>query len=221
MSLTEIFSTNIDLSILIRFLMATILGAFIGLEREKIQQKENLKEFGGIRTFTLISMLGFLNILLYENTGSLFPFLSFIALIIFVAISYNKSGKFGITSELGAILTYIIGVLAYHNYLFAIISCIITALILSGKRSLHQFVRQINDKEFLATIEFAILAFIVLPILPKNAVDPWGVFVPYEIWLLILFILGISFIGYILNRVVGENKGTIFTAFIGGIASST
>jgi len=118
-------------------------------------------------------------------------------------------------------MTYLIGVLVYFNYLLAIIFCIITALILSGKKSLHEFVNKINDKEFLATIEFAILACIVLPILPHEAIDPWGIFVPYDVWILILLILGISFIGYILNRIIGESKGTIFTGLIGGLASST
>jgi len=87
MNFLQLFSNGIDLEILFKLLIAIFIGAFIGLEREKVQQKENLKEFGGIRTFTLISMIGFLSMLIYNETNSIFAFVSFAGLIILISIN--------------------------------------------------------------------------------------------------------------------------------------
>jgi uncharacterized membrane protein (DUF4010 family) len=44
---------------------------------------------------------------------------------------------------------------------------------------------------------------------------------PYRIWLMVVFISGISFLGYILIKIVGSREGIGLTGFLGGLASST
>jgi uncharacterized membrane protein (DUF4010 family) len=219
-------SNGLDLSVLIKLIIAAVLGAFIGVEREKMQQKLKIVNFGGIRTFTFISILGFTSSYLIPNINNFFPLVVFFAIFGLIFVNYFHSSKKleverGITTEIAAMLTYIIGCLSFFHFKIAIIVCILTALLLSLKTELHRFVKNIKDEEFLATVEFAIFAFIVLPIIPNYTIDPWGVFNPYEIWLLILFILAVNFIGYIFAKVVGEDKGILFTALIGGLVSST
>lgn len=225
MNPTSLVPIVIDQSILMRFVIALVLGAFIGAEREMIQQRLNIQEFGGIRSFMFIAMMGFLSSYLSKDLTVWIILVTFIILSVLVAIGYiHKSfheDKSGITSELSALITFIIGILSFTDYSLAIIMGIVTALILSIKTPLHTFITKVKDEEFFATVEFALLTFVILPLLPNRTIDPWNIINPYEIWLLIVFMLGISFVGYILNRAVGSGKGTLLTGMIGGIVSST
>lgn len=225
MNSSSILPVIIDQTMLIRLLITLVLGAFIGAEREMIQQRLNIQEFGGVRSFMFVAVLGFLMSYLSSLFSIWFIIIGFIPITLLVAIGYIHKAftdnKLGITSELAALLTYIIGTLCYYDYSLAIIIGIVTALILSVKTPLHTFIAKVKDEEFFATIEFALLTFVVLPLLPNKTIDPWNIINPYEIWLLIVFILGISFIGYILNRAMGSGKGTLLTGIVGGIVSST
>jgi len=225
MNSTSLIPMIIDQSVLLHFGIALVLGAFIGAEREMIQQHLNIQEFGGIRSFMFIAIMGFLSAYLSKELTIWITLITFIILSLLVAIGYiHKSfreEKSGITSELSALITFVVGVLCYTDYSLAIIIGIVTALILSMKTPLHTFMTKVKDEEFFATVEFALLTFVVLPLLPNKTIDPWNIFNPYEIWLLIVFILGISFIGYILSRMIGSKKGTFLTGIIGGIVSST
>lgn len=216
---------SLDQSFLFRLVLAIILGALIGGERERIQQKLGIHEFGGIRSFIFIATLAFFSAYLSTILSNWFIPIVFCILTLFILVGYThkafKEDKPGITSELGAILTFMVGLLCYFNQPLAIILGIITALVLSVKEPLHHFVQKIKDEEFFATLEFALLAFVILPLLPNHTIDPWNVINPYEVWLLIVFMLAISFIGYILNRVIGAKKGILVTGIVGGIVSST
>lgn len=215
----------LDQPFILHFALAIILGALIGSERERIQQRLNIHEFGGIRSFIFIAIAGFFASFLGQQLGNWFIGLMFGIVVIFIIIGYIhkafREGKPGITSELGAVMTFIVGILCYFDASTATIAGIVTAVVLSIKEPLHNFVQKIKDEEFFATLEFALLAFVILPLLPNRTIDPWNVINPYEVWLLVVFMLGISFIGYILNRVIGTGKGIVLTGLIGGIVSST
>ncbi len=221
----SLIQISIDPQLMFKLAIALALGAFIGAEREMIQQRQNLHEFGGIRSFMFISLLGFVSMFLAQFVTDWFTVIVLLVLASFLIVGYAHKSfleqKSGITSELGAVLTFIVGVIAYIDYSLAIIVGIIVALVLSVKAPLHAFVNKIKDEEFFATVEFALLAFVILPLLPNRPLDPWGIFNPYEIWLLIVFILGISFVGYILHRSLGSKRGLLLTGFVGGIISST
>jgi uncharacterized membrane protein (DUF4010 family) len=72
-------------------------------------------------------------------------------------------------------------------------------------------------------LKFAVISAIVLPILPDEGLGPapFDVLNPYKIWLMVVFISGISFLGYILIKVAGTRQGIGITGFLGGLASST
>ncbi len=225
MAIKSLLTDGLNLYLVLQLVISILLGAFIGLERERIQQRIKIKEFGGIRTFSFISLLGFISSYLQPIIGISVAIIAMIFVLALLLVNYTNKLKykqiFGMTSEMAATIAFIIGFTTYINPPIAIITAILVTFILSEKESLHSFAKQIKDEEFTATLKFALLSFVVLPLLPNATIDPWNIFNPYKIWLLVLLILGINFIGYILTKLIGENKGIFVTAILGGLASST
>ncbi|HZX14938.1 MAG TPA: DUF4010 domain-containing protein, partial [Thermodesulfobacteriota bacterium] len=103
--------------------------------------------------------------------------------------------------------------------LVAIVLAIFTTVILYTKKPAYAFLGRITDEEFYATLKFAIIAFVVLPFLPKD--DYLGFFNPYRIWLIVVIISGIEFVGYVIMKLMPPRKGIAIIGFLGGIISST
>lgn len=205
--------------------IALILGTLVGLEREKKYQMFNYHGFGGVRTFALVGLLGALTYILGKEVFLLFPLITggFLFLIIsaymVVALKHDRTG---LTSEIGAILVYLIGVLcAMDKYLIAMILAVSVMTVLHFKDNLHSWAKHLRNEEILSTIEFMIIAFVVLPLLPNENFGPYGFFNPYVVWLMVVFISGISFVSYIAMKVLGEKRGITLTGFLAGLISST
>lgn len=213
---------HIDL--ILKFLISFAIGALIGTERERKQSE--IKEFAGIRTFMLIAVFGTSSSFLsafYPN----FIIIAFFGLAAMIGLSYitttRENGDIGITTEVTAFLTFALGALCYTDEgitLVPILAIIITTL-LAIKPSLHTFARKISQKEIVNTLKFLIIAFVILPLLPDQTMGPLNVFNPYQIWLMVVFISGISFAGYILMKFIGAERGISATGIIGGLVSST
>lgn len=213
-----------DISIILKFLISFAIGALIGTERERKQSK--VKEFAGIRTFTLIAVFGTASAFL-SFFYPYFILVAFLGLALVVGISYmaatQDNGDIGITTEVTAILTFILGALCFTDeglQIVPILAIIITAL-LAFKPYLHTFARKVSQKEIINTLKFLIIAFVILPLLPNQTFGPLNVFNPYQIWLIVVFISGISFAGYILMKFIGPEKGIGATGIVGGLISST
>lgn len=212
------------IELILKFLISFAIGALIGTERERKQSK--IKEFAGIRTFMMIAVFGTSSAFLstfYPN----FIIIAFLGLVAIVGLSYMTStreiGDIGITTEVVALLTFILGALCFTDeglQIVPILAIIITTL-LAVKPYLHTFARKISQKEIINTLKFLIVAFVILPLLPNQTMGPLGVFNPYQIWLMVVFISGISFAGYILMKFIGAEKGISATGIIGGLVSST
>jgi uncharacterized membrane protein (DUF4010 family) len=213
---------HIDL--IVQILIALAIGALIGMERERKQSQHT--EFAGIRTFTLISLYGIISAYI-SQFYNYFLILAFLGLMVLVSLSYYRSSQWeediGITTEVVALLTFILGALCLSDQgllIAPIIAILITAL-LALKSYIHHFVRRISEKELLNTLKFLIIAFVILPILPDQAMGPLGVFNPYQIWLIVVFISGISYAGYVAIKLMGPERGLGLTGIIGGLVSST
>ncbi len=212
------------IELILKFLISFAIGALIGTERERKQSK--IKEFAGIRTFMLIAVFGTSSAFLstfYPN----FIIIAFLGLSAMVGLSYitsmKEDGDIGITTEVVALLTFILGALCFSDeglQIVPILAIIITTL-LAVKPYLHTFARRISQKEIINTLKFLIVAFVILPLLPNQTMGPLDVFNPYQIWLMVVFISGISFAGYILMKFIGPEKGISATGVIGGLVSST
>jgi uncharacterized membrane protein (DUF4010 family) len=217
-----------EFEILTRLLLALALGAIVGVEREKFAKKFDSMAFGGIRTFMFISLLGALSAFISIEYLEWFIVPIFLGLIVFIGLSYYFAVKLtngksiGITGELAALITFIIGFLsATDHVLVSIAIAIITATFLYLKMWLHGFLKGISEAEVYSSLIFGILAFVILPFLPNQTYGPLNVFNPYTIWLMIVFISGMNFVGYILVKIFDSKKGIVLTGFLGGIVSST
>ena len=202
------------------------LGMLIGLERERTQGKE--QTFAGVRTFSLVALLGATSVYAGEQSGlSWIVGLVFLAVVALVAVSYHitaQHGNIGTTTEVSVLLTFFIGSLcAWDQVAIAGAVAVVTMLLLALKGWLHNLAKRIEPSDVEATLKFAIITLIVLPLAPDTNFGPAGLEVinPYKTWLMVVLIAGLNFAGYILVKVVGREHGLGITGLLGGLVSST
>ena len=239
-------------NLLVGLILSSLLGALIGSQREVRQQQFNVKDFAGFRTFTLISIFGFLlgviSIYILKNYDIvLIGIFGIFAILILAyrALSKIYPNNISATTEISALITFLIGFLVSENfYLFSITITIFVATILYLGTRLHKFSKKLKETEIFATLKFAIISLIILPLLPNkdytllnmpyvgkifssqklislSLLSKINVFNFYHIWLMVVFISGISYVGYILMKTIGAEKGIQVTGFLGGLMSST
>jgi uncharacterized membrane protein (DUF4010 family) len=207
-----------------RLLIALLCGALIGLEREFVRQREGRAQFTGVRTMMLIALTGALATHLSIGLGWWIAAIAFVAVAALLAISYRADAVHdpGMTTEVAGLVTFLLGaMIATQAVTLAVATAIVTTLILSLKTPLHEFARRISEEDLHATLKFAIITFVVLPFLPNRTFGPYAVLNPWEIWLMVVLISGISFAAYILNQLLGERRGMVVAALLGGLVSST
>lgn len=217
-----------EIDLFFRFAVAAAIGVAVGLQREYAFTEPKSELFAGVRTFALMSLVGCTGALISEVLDSPWPFIMVLAVVgSFIAVTYfvdAQRGKVGLTTEIAAVLTILAGALSFWGELILAVALAVTmALLLSLKVETQRLVRHLTREDIFAALKFAVVAVIVLPILPNRdfGLPPFDVFNPYTIWLLVVMISGISFIGYIFNKILGAQKGIGLTGFLGGLASST
>ena len=215
------------MSQILQLIIATSLAGLIGLERERQLQKKGFSSFGGFRTFSMMGALGFLAFLLEKGFKiNHFLIIVFICTMALVAVSHTFNTfvqkKLGLTSELSLIASFLIGILvAQDKIVLAITISILFVTLLEFKNFLHRLAKNFTEIEFLAILKFLIIAGVILPILPNQNIDPWGIFNPRNIWFMVVLVASIRFVGFFLAKIFGQQKGIIITAIFGGLASST
>jgi uncharacterized membrane protein (DUF4010 family) len=214
-----------DTQILQAFFISAVLGFIIGLERNVSFVSEKEEGFAGSRTFTLISILGFLSSWIneYINYFLLVTFL-IVGLIIIMAyfLKVAHYSKQGTTTHIAALITFLIGIMMQKGlYHYAIVVTVFTVLILNLKTKLKKIESSLTIKEINAGILLLIMSFVLLPILPNKNIGPYELFNPYKTWLMAIIIALLSFVGYLGIKFFGEKKGILFTAAAGGFVSST
>lgn len=212
----------------LRFGVALGIGFLIGLQREFAHgAKRNI--IAGERTFSLFGLAGALSAMIADRSNA--PWLILGALFLlgaYSAIGYFtrawKEERVGITSETATVIAFMLGILCFWGELtLAVALGIITTVILSLKIQTDKFVKALKERDIAAALQLAVISAIVLPILPKQSIPfpPLDVLNPFRIWLMVVFISAISFLGYILIKFVGANRGIGLTGLLGGIVSST
>lgn len=200
------------------------LGSLIGLERENKQIVPD-GSFAGIRTFGLIGLLGALAYVLAEFSVFIFPVITtgFLALMVAAYVfTTRKYEQLGMTSEIAGVVVYLVGVLAAMQlYVVAVSVALALLTMLHFKKPLHSLAKHINNEELVSTIQFMIVAFIILPLLPNENFGPYDFFNPYIAWLMVVFISSISFISYVAIKIFGAKRGISFAGFLAGFISST
>lgn len=211
-----------------RFGVALAIGFLVGLQREYAHGGSDRQIFAGERTLALMGLVGCAAAMAADVLASPWPFVGIItAMGVMITVAYfimAQRGGVGLTTETAALLTVIAGALCYWGHLgLAVAIGVATTVLLSLKMEMDVFVRRITREDVYATLKFAVITAIVLPVLPNQSLGapPLDVLNPYKIWLMVVFISGISFLGYVLVKVVGSRQGIGLTGLLGGMVSST
>jgi uncharacterized membrane protein (DUF4010 family) len=184
--------------------------------------------FGGVRTFALIALLGALGAYMERELDQTWLIVAaFIAVSALVIMSYATTaarGELGITTEISALLAFIAGALCgWDKVAVASVATVVSLLLLTLKDFLHGLARRVELTDVEATLQFAVISVIILPLLPNETFGPPPIDVinPYKIWLMVVLIAGLNFLGYVLVKVLGGEHGFIVTGMLGGLVSST
>lgn len=219
------FDTPLDWQFLQSIVIALSLGGLIGLERQSHHEAERPVESVGMRTFALASLLGCLSVLAAPISTAA-PYIAGGGyLLLIVSFLYFEAEARdtmpGITTQVSALLVYVVGVLVPEEPVLASVTAVLIATILSVKDWTHRMVQSLSEEEVMGTMKFLLISVVLLPILPSEAVDPWDIYNLREIWFLVVLISGISFAGYFAIRFLGRDRGIALTGALGGLASST
>jgi len=222
---------EIHWDLLMQAMTALGIGLLIGLEREYDQREIDGKvkhvEAAGIRTFTMIALLGNLLTWLPQPLQFWMPALGLLFIACISILSYWRTNQgidadMGFTSEITMVLTFILGTLAgFGMPLLATMMAVIVVVLLFFKPYLHQFSHGLSAMDIHQALLFLTLSVIVLPILPDHNYGPYESFNPHHIWLMVVLISGIGFASYVTIKALGERSGLIITGILGGLTSST
>ncbi len=214
-----------DMTMVGGLVVATLGGAAIGLERQWSGHASGPQaRFGGIRTFTMLGGVG--GLAGWLSVAGLLP-LAVVLLAVagaLVVAGYATASRIDIdaTTEVSAVVVLAAGTLAGAGQI-VLASAVVaaTAVLLLEKTRLHALVGHIDDAALRASARFAAMACIVLPLLPAGPYGPLDAIRPRELWALVLFFSGLSFIGWLARRLIGAHQGVMVAGLLGGIVSST
>lgn len=205
-----------------QFLTSLAIGLLIGLERER-----NPSAKAGLRTFALVSLFGTMVALLAGKSGM--PWLVLVGLLAVAAMiiaaylnAPTQENDPGTTTEIALILCYGFGVMVWYDMAkLAVMLAVIVTSLLYFKPELRGLSQRLSRRDLLAVLQFSVLTFIILPILPNQSYGPYNVINPYQAWLMVVLISGVSLAGYAALQIVGSRYGVLLLGFLGGLVSST
>ncbi len=208
--------------IFIKLAVALGLGLLVGLQRERMDSA-----IAGIRTFALITLFGAVAGQLGKTFGGWVVAVGLIAAAGLVtagnlARMYKGEADPGQTTEFTALIMYGIGAwLVIGSMPVAVVLGGVVALLLHLKEPLHQFAGRMGEKDVRAIMQLVLIALVILPLLPDRTFGPYGVLNPYQIWWMVVLIVGLSLLGYVAYKMFGAKAGAALGGVLGGLISST
>jgi uncharacterized membrane protein (DUF4010 family) len=204
------------------FAISLGIGLLIGMERER-----RIDPKAGLRTFALVALLGSLCALIAEKTGS--GWILAVGLLVVGAMMMaatiadpEESGDPGTTSVIALMVCFGLGAIVWYGYAsLAVMAAIATTVLLYFKQQLHGLTTSLTHKDLISVLQFAVLSFVVLPVLPDQDFGPYGAINPHQVWWMVVLISGVSLAGYAALRLVGSEHGAAVIGFFGGLVSST
>ncbi|HEX9451524.1 MAG TPA: MgtC/SapB family protein [Burkholderiales bacterium] len=203
------------------FVTSLAIGLLIGLERER---HAGVK--AGLRTFALVALFGALGAFLSEQTGSpavLVAGILIVAAMIITAYATDPTQQEPWTTTVVAVLVcYALAAMVWfdHATTAVMLAIIITAL-LYFKAELRGITTRLERRDLISILQFGVLMFVILPILPDQNYGPYAVINPRQVWIIVVLISGISLAGYVAFRLIGQRYGAPLLGIFGGLVSST
>jgi len=209
------------------FLIALLIGALIGTERQRRLVEDKVRGVAGLRTFVLIALLGSLCSSLAVHFGPGFAIASMATFTILVTVGYASSvstlGRVDFTAAVAAVVTFALGMLTGFpdSILLAVALSILATLVLATRKITHHYVEVLSETDLLDTLKMGIISLVIYPLLPETPLGPWGVLNPRQIWLFVVLVSLIGYAGYVAIRLLGAERGLALTGILGGLVSST
>jgi uncharacterized membrane protein (DUF4010 family) len=219
---------DVDVTVIWNFATALLIGALLGIERERHKAEHGDVTIGGLRTFILFTLIGALGgwlalvldspwILAAALLGAIAPMVAG-----YVLSARTQPDALGLTTELAAVAACLLGAMTTLGYReLAVGLGVMVAAVLAYKQPLHLLVHKLDREDVYAGLRLLIATFIILPLLPDRPVDPWGALNPRSLWMLVLLISSLSLVGYVATRLLGAHRGIPLTGLTGGLVSST
>ncbi len=211
---------------IINFFLVLVFSLLIGMgqRRHHLDDNESLL-FGTDRTFTFIGLLGY--VLYLADPLGFTPFLVGLSILgLLIGVQYfqkiKQQKQFGLTTSILALLTYCLSVLVFTQPVWLVLSFVVSILILTEMKS--QFIsisKKASEEEFITLAKFIAFAGIILPLLPSKNISEMIPVSPYELWLAIVVVSGVSYVSYLVKKFIFPDSGILLTGVLGGIYSST
>lgn len=216
----------ITASIQVKLILAFIVGAIIGLERQFA--KEVITEKGGegpgVRSFGLVSLLGASVVILENVYQVLFMVIfGFLAVLVFTYVYLMYRIKYmedlNLTTSIAFILAFILGIfVGVGEFDWALIISVFITAVLSIKHKVMEILRSLEYGEITSALQIAIIALVFIPIIPPIKI--MDVLELRMFFVFLLFVLIVEFIGYVAMRHLGEQKGILALAWFGAFVHS-
>ena len=209
-------------------LVSASLGALLGLERQWSEERSNrpADRIAGARTFAVWAALGTLCAYFSREQQPWFFLAGFLGMVVFLSLFVGRRAGadegLGLTTGAVGLATYLLGGLVFFGQSkTAVVLAVSMLLLLAAKSRLHRLSQKFSRDDVRQALQFAAVTGIVLPLVPDQPLGPYGAFNPFSIWLMVVLVSGLGFVGYVAVRVLGEDRGVAVTGLLGGLASST
>lgn len=204
------------------FLTALAIGLLMGMERER-----NPSAKAGLRTFALVALLGVALAMIGERTSTgWLPAvgLALVGLTLIAAYLRDESPESdpGTTTVIATLVCYALATMVWFGFgTLAVMLGVASTALLYFKTELRGLTLGLERRELISILQFAVLTFVVLPVLPDRDFGPYGAINPRQIWFMVVLIAGVSLAGYVALKLVGQRHGALLMGLFGGLVSST
>jgi uncharacterized membrane protein (DUF4010 family) len=204
------------------FLISLALGLMMGLERERRGGTN-----AGLRTFGLVAVAGTATALVAQLAAS--PWLLPVAVAGLVAIMVAADYHAGdqnpgpdTTTTVALVLCFLYGAMLWHGQSqIAVALALATTALLYFKTELHEITHKLTRQDIVSVLQFVLITFVVLPVLPDEGYGPYDKLNPQKIWLMVVLTSGLSLAGYATLRLAPQSIGVPLLGVLGGLVSST
>ncbi len=227
-------SQDMPIQTLLQLGLALSIGLLVGVERHWRERDATPgTRTAGLRTFGLTGLLGGIAALVAQSpvfggavAGAII--LATIlgvyaaALIVFKLQEAVEDETNSVTTVVAAIVVFVLGAMAVlgDRTVTAAVGVAMTALLVS-REMLHGLLRRLTWIELRSMIIILVMSFVVLPLVPRAPVGPFGGVDLAAVWTLAILMAAISYLGYIALKLLGPRKGLLLAGALGGLASST
>jgi uncharacterized membrane protein (DUF4010 family) len=203
------------------------LGALVGLVRQWSEQQAGHedREFAGLRTFAFLALLG--HLAAYgsdQHSTAVLPVTIGMVSLYFAVVTMRtpENRGTGYSTFTASLLAMLVGALVHWKQTQgAVMVTVATAALLAFKQSIHAWTAKFTTDDIRCAVQFAAVTGVILPLVPDQGYGPYEALNPRSIWMMVVLISGLGFVGYVLMRMLGTEAGITLTGLVGGLASST